>query len=509
MNHLTHSPEDRKKLMLEKARKVHGDKYDYTKVVYKTAQVKIEIVCPSHGPFWQSSDAHVNGRGCPACGREKSKATAHLSTSTQEEYLEKVGKVHGNYYSYDKTKYLGRTKDIIITCPVHGDFQQKASNHLIGAGCPICGIEKAHAHYLQTTNDFITKSKKVHGDKYDYSISEYKGKDHPVIVNCKTHGPFLLKKAHHHYLGHQTGCPKCSMSGTSKQEQALAEYVASLFTGDEKEEILFNTRTFIKPLELDILVQSRKIAIEYNGSYWHSTQAGKSPRYHLEKTKAVESRGYQLIHVMEYEWINYPEIVKARLAHILGKADQTEAKEKYFARKLHIKPISKIAADVFFRKYHIQGTCAFAQQFALYNDKEEVVACMSFGRNRFSVEKEMELIRYATKGNVVGGFSKLLAEFKRNNPKVEELTSYSDKRWSQGNVYQKSGFVKVGESNPGYCYVSPDGERLNRVSCQKHKLPLLLGDKFDPSKSETKNMASAGYAQIYDCGMDKWSLKLL
>lgn len=513
MNHLTHSLEERKALMIQKAKNIHGDKYDYSKVVYTKAAAKVEIVCKIHGSFWQSLDSHTSrGVGCPSCGRDKlrnSGVFGKLKTNT--EFIQECLEIHGGIYDYSKTKYTGKANKVIITCKEHGDFEQKAESHRGGSGCPTCGIKKAHTHYLQTTEDFIRKSKEAHGDTYDYSSSEYTGKDQPIIVTCKKHGPFLLKKAWHHYLGHPVGCQKCSNSGVSKQELEVRKYIESIlpeFTTSENfdvtnPDIIYNSRSFIAPLEIDILIPSKNIAIEYNGTYWHSEQAGKDRDYHLKKTEAVEAKGFKLIQIMEYEWQNSQEVVKSRLAHILGKSTK-----KYFARKLTLQRVTRFEADEFFTRTHIQGRCAHSQAYGLY-DGTTLVACMSFGINRFTKDGDMELIRYSTDGNVVGGFSKLLKEFRRNNPNIEALTSYSDRRWSQGGVYEKNGFKKVGVSVPGYAYVDKEGKKYNRVTCQKHKLPGLLGDKFDAAKTETENMLAAGYVKMFDCGMDKWRLNFI
>jgi hypothetical protein len=503
MNHYTHTTDQRKLLFLAQAKKIHGDKYDYSKVEYTNAKNKIEIICPTHGSFLQAPDAHRNGRGCPKCGIEKSATPGFDKRKTQEQFIEECNKIHNGKYDYSKVNYIGKVGKIVIICPEHGEFSQAPGNHLINkAGCPKCGIKKAHSHFLQTTQDFIRKARLVHGDTYDYSNSVYTGKEKPISITCKIHGTFNLIKANHHYLGHKVGCTKCTMSGTSKSEQEIFEFVKSL---DPALEVINGSRAIIPPLELDVVIPSKKIAIEFNGLYWHSEQAGKDRNYHLNKTLACEKAGYQLIHVFEDEWDQNKEITKSRLKHILGY----DIQQKYYARKLELKRVENLAAKEFFSKTHIQGSCQFGIAYGLYSEGD-LVACMSFGANRFTKEREMELIRYSTAGNVVGGFSKLLKAFLREFPEVEVLTSYSDKRWSVGGVYYKNGFEHTGISQPGYFYVDPVTlTRINRVRCQKHKLPALLGDKFDGTLTEVQNMVNNGYVRIFDAGMDKWSYKVV
>ncbi len=505
MNHITHSADQRRERFISNATAVHGNKYDYSKVVYTTAQKKVEIICPEHGSFWQIPDSHRLGRGCKKCAAQQASVRnsgVKSEKKTTEQFIESARKVHGNRYDYSKSVYTGKQNKLIITCPEHGDFEQIPNNHYEGAGCPVCGIKKAHTHFLNTTEQFIAKAKSVHGDKYDYSVSEYLGKDKPIKVSCPTHGIFQLKKAWHHYLGHKVGCPLCSMAGTSRAEMEVASFVKAI-AETKGLEVITNDRTIIKPLELDIVIPELKLAIEFDGLYWHSEQAGKPNHYHLMKTQACNKAGYRLIHIFEDEWNDKEEIVKSRLSHILGVSSK-----KYYARKLVLGKPSKAEVDAFFERTHIQGRCSFSLAYGLYTGEGELVACMTFGANRFSKEREMELIRYSTSGSVTGGFSRLLNAFKRENPSVPSITSYSDRRWSQGGVYSKNGFRFVHSSAPGYFYSNTELRRINRVVCQKHKLPALLGDKFDENKSEVKNMIDAGYFRIFDVGMDKWILNL-
>jgi hypothetical protein len=128
--------------------------------------------------------------------------------------------------------------------------------------------------------------------------------------------------------------------------------------------------------------------------------------------------------------------------------------------------------------------------------------------NRFTKEAGVELIRYATSINVVGGFSRLLKHFIKSNPEVKAITSYSCRRWSQGNVYSHNGFVLTGISQPSYFYVKPGEEiRYNRVLFQKAKLADKL-EIFNPELTEVENMVNNGYYRIFDNGCHRWEIKL-
>ena len=122
-----------------KARLVHGDRYDYSKTVYANNRKKVTITCPTHGDFEQNPSSHIKGYGCTRCSGGGS------AKSNTEEFIEKAKLKHGDRYSYEKTDYIVTRKKVVITCRVHGDFEQLPDLHLFGKGCPRCGREKRGA----------------------------------------------------------------------------------------------------------------------------------------------------------------------------------------------------------------------------------------------------------------------------------------------------------------------------------------------------------------------------
>lgn len=130
--------------VIEQATSVHGGKYDYSLITeYKNDRIKYPIICPEHGVFYQTFNNHIKGKqGCPICGRKKCDSERALTTS---EFIEKASATHNNKYDYSKTRYISSRDTVTITCPVHGDFEQIARNHLFGQGCPKCFFEKSAA----------------------------------------------------------------------------------------------------------------------------------------------------------------------------------------------------------------------------------------------------------------------------------------------------------------------------------------------------------------------------
>ena len=185
-----------------KSREVHGDTYDYSKVVYVDAHTKVIIICPVHGEFKQKPNSHLNGQGCKDCYNETKGDRNRLTTA---EFIRRARAVHGDKYDYSKAVYKHSSEDVIIICPVHGEFPQKPTHHLRGRGCSKCS-----GKYQPTTAEFIARAKAVHGDTYDYSKTEYSSMHSDVIIICPIHGEF--PQAPHTHLK-DSGCGKCDGKG--------------------------------------------------------------------------------------------------------------------------------------------------------------------------------------------------------------------------------------------------------------------------------------------------------
>ena len=179
---------------IEKAREVHGDRYDYSKTEYVNVKTKVCIICPEHGEFWQNPKHHLNGVGCPKC-KGKTKLTI-------EEFVTKANKVHHNKFDYSKVDYVNAHTKVCIICPEHGEFWQTPNGHLTGSTCPKC------ANHFMDRDYFIEKARKIHGQKYDYSKVDYKGTDTKVCIICPEHGEFW-QIPNSHLQGQ--GCPKCGV----------------------------------------------------------------------------------------------------------------------------------------------------------------------------------------------------------------------------------------------------------------------------------------------------------
>ena len=188
---------------IERAILIHGNRYDYSKVVYTNNHTKVCIICPEHGEFWQTPNAHLNGQGCPKCGMVK---RIECRKKTTENFILEAASVHGNKYDYSKVHYKNINSKICIICPEHGEFWQRASAHLKGHGCTKCAIDKNAERCRSNRDEFVKKAKKIYGDKYDYSKVKYVNNGTKVCIICHEHGEFWQTPANH--LRNE-GCPKC------------------------------------------------------------------------------------------------------------------------------------------------------------------------------------------------------------------------------------------------------------------------------------------------------------
>lgn len=200
---------EKTKTFIEKATAIHGEQYDYAKSEYINIDSKLEIICrvQNHGSFFQSPYKHINRKqGCPICGIEKSK---NKRIKPFAEFLYQAIEIHGKKYDYTKSEldYKGALKKITITCKKHGDFKQTPDNHVNdGKGCYQCGLDGHSLLFSRTQEEFIDLAKEIHGKKYDYSLTEYKGADRKITIICKEHGRWR-QFASSHLKGHD--CPSC------------------------------------------------------------------------------------------------------------------------------------------------------------------------------------------------------------------------------------------------------------------------------------------------------------
>lgn len=171
------------KNFIDKARQIHGDKYDYSKVKYINCFTKICIICPEHGEFWQRPSNHIHGSGCPICGGTHG--------VTLKMFIDKANKKHNFKYTYKNAIYKNAHTKLLITCPEHGDFLQTPNDHLSGCGCPECKTSHMEIKTKQLLTEYNIKFEEQ--KQFDWLVFKKKGKmkldfylpDHNIAIECQ------------------------------------------------------------------------------------------------------------------------------------------------------------------------------------------------------------------------------------------------------------------------------------------------------------------------------------
>jgi very-short-patch-repair endonuclease/protein-arginine kinase activator protein McsA len=302
-----------------KARAVHGSKYDYSKVKYKNAHTLIDIICDIHEVFTIRPYAHLQGSGCMKCGNL---STAKKKTTSPENYIQKAKKKHKEKYDYTKTKYVKSCEFVLITCPEHGDFSIRAGNHLNGQGCPECGEIKRADSRRDTKEDFVEKANKVHNNRYDYTLTVYKGAHVQVITTCPGCGPFKQKPSDH--IGSKSGCPLCvdqlNSRGVKRIESFLLEQNYK-FIREKTFPSLKSTKTGNKSFRFDFYLQEHDILIEFDGMQHFKSIAkwgGEKTYQALRENDALKNEwaqvhGYKLIRIKYTDEDKIEEILSKNL----------------------------------------------------------------------------------------------------------------------------------------------------------------------------------------------------
>lgn len=399
--------------------------------------------------------------------------------------------------------------------------------------CPYCGWEtidttgKSHAYQRHLMN--------VHGVDLEEHLKKYP-EDYELVkdglervknkIQCKICGKWIYTIDDRHLAKH--GITKkeyiemfgsdCVMSDKTKAklqenmrkmnenknwERKTSNYEKEIeqFLKENNVEYEKHNREILNGLELDFLIGN--YAIEFNGNKFHTEWfGGKTPDYHLSKTKVCNSKNIGLLQIFEDEYKRHKDIVYSKIKHILKIGDDLK---KIPGRKCLIKEIMPFEAKPFLEKNHIQGFVNSTVFLGAYFENE-LVAVMSFKEEK---KDEWELNRFASNIEYsfqgVGG--KLFKHFiKEYNP--DKVKSFADRRWTiskDNNLYTKLGFKLEKTLKPDYRYYNEHIDKLERfhkfnfrkqILHKKYGLPLEM--------TETEMVKKLGYDRIWDCGLFKY-----
>jgi len=237
---------------IEKAKKIHNNKYDYSKTEYKKSKEKVCIICPEHGEFWQTPNMHLRGQGCVKCYHKR---VGERCKKNEDVFKSEMNERYGDIYDFSKVKYKNNKTKVLVTCKKHGDFLIRPNDLVSGYGCPECGKEKIGLSSRKTRDEFIAEAKLIHDSKYDYSKVEYKTSKEKVCIICPIHGEFW-QTPNHHLRGH--GCPNCN---ESKLEKKVRNYLTEY-------KIAFKTKKkfdWLNKQHIDFYLPEYNIGIECQG----------------------------------------------------------------------------------------------------------------------------------------------------------------------------------------------------------------------------------------------------
>lgn len=244
-----------KQAFLERASKVPMSSMDdLSKIEYVSMSKKAAMFCKTHGIYSCRPSDYLNGHRCPKC--------SNVAHGSNESFIEKAMKAHCGKYSYSKVLYTSSKTKVIITCPTHGDFEQRPNDHLNGYGCPMCAKRGSSLNGRLTTEEFIERARRIHGNRYDYSKVSYSNAKEKVIITCSIHGDFI-QVPNNHLNG--ANCPKCSkVVQTSRMAMGVYEMLAE--NGFEVEaEKTFAWLRNERSLRLDFYLPRYNVGIEVQG----------------------------------------------------------------------------------------------------------------------------------------------------------------------------------------------------------------------------------------------------
>jgi hypothetical protein len=343
-----------------------------------------------------------------------------------------------------------------------------------------------------TTNEILVSSGKL----YDLYHTKYlKVREIAELINSSS-ATVSRWLQYHNIDKRESNSYDRAIKTQSGGEKEVYDFIKSIYDGPIEQ----SNKQLLGTWEIDMYLPEKNFALEYNGLYVHCYKPhGKTPAYikdktyHVIKTNKCEEQDIQLFHLYEDEWKNKRPLVESMIRSRLGLNEH-----KIYARQCTIREIDLETKNTFLNQNHMQGQDSSSIKLGLYHN-ETLVAIMTFIKQKFGKDCDWELNRFATLSNhtVIGGFSKLL-KYATNNHVSGVIISYADRRYSQGNVYEKNGFVLKRVSDPGYYYLPKAcDKRLNRLQGTKQNLEKLGG----VGNTEFEMATSIGWKRIYDCGV--------
>ena len=272
---------------INKAKSIHGNSLIFEKTFFNgNWKSKVIVTCPIHGDLEVTAKHLIYDKsGCKYCNHDSYR-------KSKEEIIKQIKEIHGDKYGLDKIVYKNNKTPIILTCPIHGDFEiTTQSIFRQKAGCKLCGRESMKKKMLGTAEKFIQQAKEIFKNEYDYSYVNYKGNKVKVILKCNRCGNFFPVTPNNH-ITNKSGCPFCA---ESKQERQLMDFLKEykfINSYEMKFEWLKNTTD--KNMSVDFYLPEYNIAIECQGEQHFKSVEHFGGEIEFEKRKERDSLKKQL-----------------------------------------------------------------------------------------------------------------------------------------------------------------------------------------------------------------------
>ena len=475
---------------------------DPTKIIF-TSEKKVWWICDLGHSYLRSIYLHIKRKWrCPYCSN-KELLSGYNDVVSKAPHLVSEWDYNKNDDLPENVKYISGEKFWWVCKKCGSSFHTSLEKRVNrGQGCPYC----AGCKTMPGMNDFATKHPHLLPD-WDYEKNEIS----PGELSSKSHTKVWWKCNNNHSWQASpndrardkkngkgpTGCPICN-ANVSLRENDLFKYVVSILP--EEIEVLQNTKALTKPKEIDIYIPDKKIAIEFNGVYWHTENKGRGRRFHYNKWKMCKDQGVQLITIWEDDWRFREDIVKKMIAHKLG----VDSDQRVYARETEVHEIEHYESSEFLDNNHIQGKCSGTVRYGLFHNNNLVAVSVWSKRQNM-----LYLDRYATSCTVVGGMGKLLKYGRRFavDNGLKQIVTFADHEVSDGKLYEKLGFEKDKELSPDYKYA------VNRT--RKHKFGYRLKRfKNDPELIYRDSLTELQLAElndlhrVWDCGKTRYVIDI-
>lgn len=466
--------------------------------------IEICPVCPVCGkPVRFDTGNKMYPKWCsPKCRNNdpsvKEKNSAGVSAALRMAYSE-----HGGDIKAKRAVILGERYGAVTSSPFSAESVRKKAERTMIERHGVANAFQMPDHRASAVSSVRKNSVDMWKDR-GLDI-EYTDNDTVIIKNgCPVHGDIELdvktfnNRTKPERINVSSVCPVCNPLDSYSGPEIEIKNNLDLFGI----EYVMNDRSIIKPYELDFYIPDKKIAVEFNGVYFHSDRSGKPIDYHKMKSDMCAAKGIELIHIWENEWSSKKSLIFSMLRYKLGIHTAVA-----YARNCVVRNISAAESRRFFECNHLQGNVGASYRYGLFYDGN-LVAAMTFGPTRRMLGadgKDCELYRFCVMNgvSVPGGASKLFAAALPDLrfAGFRKIITYARRDWSSGNLYKKLGFTFIQYTSPGYFWADGRGTTLSRYSCRKD---LLVKAGADPNMTETEIMTARGFYKCHDSGNMKF-----